>query len=756
MKRPILHMLCLIFIALNAGIAQSPSFQSFVNPIIPGDHPDPTLTKIGNYFYTSGSSFNPTPKIYRSTNLVHWEVIAQPVSPDWFVYGNSPGGGIWGGHMVLYNNTYWHYFGRGGGAMYFVTADDPAGEWSYPTQVQVPAGVPGLGVDNSIFIDEDTGKWYLLTKAGRGNNHIVELGLNGQPNGNVLGLTWLNPESEGHPYGWAEGPVMWKYNGTYYYSFAEHLVGLQYVMRSDTLSADPAAWTIMNGGMFQGIRGNFQTPNHISPAVLLDDGTSWAVGHSYHTGNWYAQGRQGLLHRITYDAQGWPRIQYPSNNAELAPDLPSGSIPWMVPKSDMFDGGVLDPEWSFLGSTPLATFSLTEQPGWLYLEPRSGRFGNNTVIKNDGEHQYSLITRLHFNPEIASDEAGLWIFNGPETHQVKVFSTMNDQGDNVLAFSFEDGYYETENTIGSTVWLKLVRNAHMMSGYYSADGYDWIQIGGTINATVLGTEVVQFNNFTGNQQGLYVRGKPALFHLYIYRDAYSAIGAQYPANRFGVQRFSDYLGNIESDDWALYAGVEFGSDEEGAAYRRKPIGLNVAASSATSGGIVEVWLDSIDTGQKIAEVTIENTGTWTTYETFTDTVAAVSGRHDVYLRFKGTEGEQLFRIRSFSFISEQFPTSVDGEDPFVNNPLFFSLEQNYPNPFNATTIISFSLPRESEVSMKIYDIIGREVAAPIDKHTLNAGSHQIPFDASNLASGVYIYRLHAGEYIESKRLILNK
>ncbi|MGE5394632.1 MAG: family 43 glycosylhydrolase, partial [Candidatus Saccharibacteria bacterium] len=55
--------------------AQSPSFQSYMNPVIPGDHPDCTLTKVGKDYYTTGSSFNPTPVIYHSTDLVHWEAI---------------------------------------------------------------------------------------------------------------------------------------------------------------------------------------------------------------------------------------------------------------------------------------------------------------------------------------------------------------------------------------------------------------------------------------------------------------------------------------------------------------------------------------------------------------------------------------------------------------------------------------------------------------------------------------------------------
>ena len=319
------------------GHGQSPSFETYVNPVIPGDHPDPTLTKIGNNFYTSGSSFNPTPKIYHSSDLVHWEVIAQPVSASWSSYGDSPGGGIWGGHMVLYNGVYWHFFGlHANGRMYFVTADQTEGPWSDPTLVQIPAGVPGLGIDNSIFIDDDN-KWYLLTKNGQQNNHIVELGDDGQPTGVVLDLTWLNPDSEGNPYGWAEGPVMWKHDGYYYYSFAQHLVGEQYVMRSDELTDDESAWEIKQGTIFTGSRGIYNTPNHISPVVMLDDGTSWCIAHSYNSSTyWYAQGRQGLLCQVTYDDQDFPVIQYPSTNAVQAPVLPSNGIPWTVPRSDMF------------------------------------------------------------------------------------------------------------------------------------------------------------------------------------------------------------------------------------------------------------------------------------------------------------------------------------------------------------------------------------------------------------------------------------
>jgi hypothetical protein len=612
----------------------------------------------------------------------------------------------------------------------------------------------GLGVDNSIFIDEDTGKWYLLTKAGEPNNHIVELGNDGQPTGVVLDLTWLNPGPPPYPYGWAEGPVMWKDNGYYYYSFAQHLSGAQYVMRSEILTDDESEWTIKEGTIFTGSRSFFGTPNHISPVVILDDGTSWTIAHSNHSSSWHAQGRQGLLCQVTYDNQDFPVIQYPSSNAVQATVFPSSGIPWMVPQSDMFNTSELKPEWSFLGYTPDGTYSLTDREGWLYLKPHNG---SNTVIQNDGEHCYALISRVDFEPESISDEAGLWIVNGPETHYAKVFSTVNGEGKNVCTISFQDTRYDEENTVGPIVWLKLLRNEHTISGYYSADGMAWIQIGEAIDAQILDTEKPGYNKFTGNHQGLYVEGKSAYFDLYIYRDAYTPILAECPANQYGTSRTYTTQGyvldNIQVNDWAMYAGVEFGSPNSD--YDKTPDSIKVIASSNTSGGSIEVWLDSLETGEKIAECPINNTGSWRTFQTFTSPVKPISGRHDVYLKFTGTETGKLFQLLWLYFTAKG-DTITSVPKPFDSaNPQKYGLEQNFPNPFNPTTQINYSVPEKGYVSLKVYNLLGQEVITLFDgvRHT---GNYVATFNGGELASAVYLYQLRANNFMETKRLILLK
>jgi hypothetical protein len=88
-------------------------------------------------------------------------------------------------------------------------------------------------------------------------------------------------------------------------------------------------------------------------------------------------------------------------------------------------------------------------------------------------------------------------------------------------------------------------------------------------------------------------------------------------------------------------------------------------------------------------------------------------------------------------------------------PTSFELGQNYPNPFNPTTTIPIQIPRTERVVLKVFDVLGREVATLIDG-TLSANEYLIPFHAANLSSGVYFYRLQSGEFVRTKKMILLK
>lgn len=90
-----------------------------------------------------------------------------------------------------------------------------------------------------------------------------------------------------------------------------------------------------------------------------------------------------------------------------------------------------------------------------------------------------------------------------------------------------------------------------------------------------------------------------------------------------------------------------------------------------------------------------------------------------------------------------------------NIPSEFKLEQNYPNPFNPVTTINYSLPKASNVSIKIYDMLGNEVMNIVNEFK-QAGNYSASVDASSLASGVYFYKMEAGNYKDAKKMILVK
>ncbi len=109
-------------------------------------------------------------------------------------------------------------------------------------------------------------------------------------------------------------------------------------------------------------------------------------------------------------------------------------------------------------------------------------------------------------------------------------------------------------------------------------------------------------------------------------------------------------------------------------------------------------------------------------------------------------------VQDINVLAAQTVTAVHEADAA---PREFALEQNYPNPFNPTTVISYRLSAVSKVSLKVYDILGREIATLVDEE-MNAGVHEASFDASRLASGIYFYQLKAGDFLATKKLVLLK
>ena len=92
-------------------------------------------------------------------------------------------------------------------------------------------------------------------------------------------------------------------------------------------------------------------------------------------------------------------------------------------------------------------------------------------------------------------------------------------------------------------------------------------------------------------------------------------------------------------------------------------------------------------------------------------------------------------------------------DKNINFPIEFFLSQNYPNPFNPITNIQFQIPKSEFVTLKIYNILGEEIATII-QDKLPAGNYTYQVDSSDLASGLYLYRIEAGEFQQVRKMVL--
>lgn len=117
-------------------------------------------------------------------------------------------------------------------------------------------------------------------------------------------------------------------------------------------------------------------------------------------------------------------------------------------------------------------------------------------------------------------------------------------------------------------------------------------------------------------------------------------------------------------------------------------------------------------------------------------------------------GTVYYRLRQINYDgSSKYSEAIKVEDAFL--PAKFSLSQNYPNPFNPETTIKFGIPKESKVTLKVYDVLGKEIATIVDRE-LDPGYYKYNWNGSKFASGVYFYRLEAGTFMQINKMIMIK
>ena len=179
-------------------------------------------------------------------------------------------------------------------------------------------------------------------------------------------------------------------------------------------------------------------------------------------------------------------------------------------------------------------------------------------------------------------------------------------------------------------------------------------------------------------------------------------------------------------------------------------GVDIAASSGTLAAASDAILQVMST-----ELThkANHTATGSYVFNFKYTAPATATTATLYATGTGTSASKPGWNFAPNFtVTVTAATAVDDKAGFARE---FKLLQNFPNPFNPTTMIAYQLPQNSSVLLKVYDISGKEIKTLVNQNQ-NAGSYQVEFNASGLTSGIYIYRLSAGSFTATKKLVVSK
>jgi Secretion system C-terminal sorting domain len=179
-----------------------------------------------------------------------------------------------------------------------------------------------------------------------------------------------------------------------------------------------------------------------------------------------------------------------------------------------------------------------------------------------------------------------------------------------------------------------------------------------------------------------------------------------------------------------------------------------------SGTDVDAWVETRGTGVHITEVQMTlatlchrtlTAGNKIVFAAF-DPISLTTANDDSYPYYYWVGNDTSNVVYQ---ALKWFEVVTDVNENGGTTPKEFSLSQNYPNPFNPATTIKYSIPNSSKVTLKVYDILGKEVASLVNE-TKNTGNYEVSFDASKFASGMYIYTITAGNFTASKKMMLLK
>ncbi len=536
----------LLAMAVSVSLFAQPT--GFINPIIPGGHPDPSICRVGEDFYIVNSTFEyfPALPIHHSKDLVNWELIGYGIHREEQATGAvnlvdvQQDGGIHaptiryhdGTFYIITTNVYSPVDKSKPTEMvnFIITAEDPAGPWSEPHVIE---GAPGI--DPDLFFDDD-GKVYFV------GTHAV-----GQPNTDGIGEIWVqeldleNFELVGERHSvWTgacggccvEGPHIYKENDTYYLLIAEGGTSYNHAVMI-------AASENLSGPYDSNPRNPVLTSRHLSKMnwvhstghadiVELEDGRWYmvALGIRNHEDGTTNMGRETHLIPVIWEPSTvrwveveegrWEPLEFlfpvaapATGKVERYNPLPFPEKPQYYNDAftDDFNAQTLDPEWNFRRVPQENTYSLSANKGHLrlYLKPETFALREqfSAIGFRQKESEFEYMARMKFEPGKDQEEAGISIYQKDDNYINFTIERKNGEPTLKLLVNKREGEPEIQKQLNlpeyeGEIILKLVSKNNQYQYSYSLDGGESFEVFDTT-----ANDIVICKGYIGTNIGLY-------------------------------------------------------------------------------------------------------------------------------------------------------------------------------------------------------------------------------------------------------------
>lgn len=471
---------------------------TFLNPLISGDHPDPSIVRDGTNYYLTFSSFDAYPglPVWRSTDLVNW----QPLGPTL----KKPVGSVWAPELVHHEGRFYNYFHArtpGYRSLYVITAERIEGPWSDPVDLGLHAHI-----DPGHVVGED-GRRYLFLSGG----DRVRLAANGLATDGAVEHVY---DPWHYPADWVvetfapEGPKVLRHGGWFYLILAVggtagpptgHMV---IVARSRSVHGP---WeNAPNNPIVRTVSAaeKWWSRGHATP-IEAPDGSWWLVYHGYENGFW-TLGRQTLLDPMRFTADGWIEadggdLSRPLRKPRVDEAVASRTPAHGAPLSDDFTGPALGPQWSFYDPGAEEAQRLRFEAGALIMTGKGTQphdCSPLTFVTGDLAYQFEV------QVEVTGDaQAGVLLFYNWRLYCGLGFDAQ-------LFTMHRYGLPRTRakpEGAGRVLWLRVTNDHQVASFHYSADGKSWTRF--DVQMEVSGYHHNVAGDFLSLRPGVFVAGK---------------------------------------------------------------------------------------------------------------------------------------------------------------------------------------------------------------------------------------------------------